>query len=157
MAHGAALKLEVTAQLIEHSLAVLRRGGRIQEERVLLWLAEPAAGRVQVRELLVPEQEASSDYFRVPGTAVASLCRRLGETGYFVPCQVHSHPQAAFHSAADDRWALIRHVGALSLVLPYFARRTDTSTFVRDAVGFRLDSDDKWHEIDVADVVEVVR
>lgn len=156
MAGGAAVKLRISSSLLADSLAALREGGRLGEERVLLWLALPQADVADVRELLVPEQEAASDYFAIPGSAIARLCRHLDQTGYFVPCQVHSHPAEAFHSAADDRWALVRHVGGLSLVVPHFALRTEPSTFIRDTAAFELDATDRWRRVEVTRVLEVV-
>ncbi|MCC6545053.1 MAG: Mov34/MPN/PAD-1 family protein, partial [Nitrospirae bacterium] len=61
--------------------------------------------------------------------------------------QVHSHPKEAFHSDADDRWAIINHVGAMSLVLPYFALYTSPQTFVQHAVVFEMSIAKKWEEV----------
>lgn len=150
------MKMRISKTLVDRSLVALRDGGRHGEERVLLWLAKPSMDVIEIAELLVPEQEATSDYFSIPRAAIATLCTYLGTTGYFVPCQVHSHPAAAFHSAADDRWALVRHAGALSLVVPHFALRTSVDTFVRDAAAFELDPGDRWLEVDLSGRLELI-
>jgi hypothetical protein len=70
--------------------------------------------------------------------------------------QVHSHPEQAFHSKADDKWAVIRHEGALSLVLPRFAFATTSSNFFEQAVTFSLSVDDNWLQVQTGEVVTIV-
>jgi hypothetical protein len=60
---------------------------------------------------------------------------------------VHSHPAKAFHSRADDEWAIVRHEGALSLVVPDFASRTSADSFATDIAAFVLTSSNEWAEI----------
>ncbi|MCQ3942700.1 MAG: hypothetical protein DPW22_05725 [Alphaproteobacteria bacterium] len=64
-----------------------------------------------------------------------------------VAAQVHSHPRQAFHSLADDRWAIIRHEGALSLVLPYFAARTTPFNFGDEVKVYRFSDMAEWIEV----------
>lgn len=71
----------------------------------------------------------------------------LGEGGLKIAAQVHSHPQEAFHSSADDTWAIVRHEGALSLVVPYFAQRTTDTSFLADQKTYRLDALNRWTNI----------
>lgn len=40
--------------------------------------------------------------------------------GHLYLARVHSHPGAAFHSRTDDANPALTHVGALSIVVPYF-------------------------------------
>src|SRR5439155_1750856 len=62
------------------------------------------------------------------GVAVEVTQRGLAEmisalpAGVFVLARVHSHPSAAFHSPLDDENMLISHEGAISIVVPHFAR-----------------------------------
>lgn len=74
-----------------------------------------------------------------------------------IVAQVHSHPEEAFHSSADDDWAVIRHEGALSLVVPYFAARTTVETFARDLAAFVLSSRNHWTEIEPANLEQYLR
>lgn len=64
-----------------------------------------------------------------------------------VAAQVHSHPREAFHSKADDRWAIVRHEGALSLVVPNFAIGTMVSTFLDDTKVYRFSASAQWVEV----------
>ena len=61
-----------------------------------------------------------------------------------IVAQVHSHPGEAFHSEVDDEWAIVRHVGALSLVVPGFARWTTPTNFVAQAVAYELSASNQW-------------
>lgn len=137
--------LGVSRAIVEQTLAALRPAGVAGHEGVALWLSRDtsATGR-EVVEVYVPAYQASDDYFWIPRESIAALMARLAETGTFVAAQVHTHPEEAFHSRADDRWAIVRHVGALSLVLPRFARETDAGSFWSDAASFTLSPSNKW-------------
>ena len=64
-----------------------------------------------------------------------------------IAAQVHTHPFEAFHSEADDRWAIVRHVGAVSLVVPYFATTTTPDNFLDQIALFSLDANNQWIEV----------
>jgi hypothetical protein len=64
-----------------------------------------------------------------------------------IAAQVHSHPREAFHSSADDAWAIVRHLGALSLVVPDFGLKTNVSTFRDHTKVFCLAGNNRWHEV----------
>jgi hypothetical protein len=95
----------------------------------------------------MPEQEAAHDYFRIPPKAMSALLRHLGETKTLIAAQIHSHPEEAFHSCADDTWAIVRHEGALSLVVPYFAKHTSAQNFHDEVAAFRLSASNIWEEL----------
>ncbi|TCB50264.1 hypothetical protein E0J20_25245 [Rhizobium leguminosarum bv. viciae] len=78
---------------------------------------------------------------------MSALMKHLRKTRTKLVAQVHSHPANAFHSQADDEWAIARHEGALSFVIPYFARSTNSSTFLDQAALFRLSAQDQWLEV----------
>lgn len=85
----------------------------------------------------VPEHESARDMFRISREAMAALFRHMGSAQAFVAAPVHSHPHEAFHSLADDTWAIVRHVGALSLVVPRFARVTTADSFCATSAVLR--------------------
>ena len=78
---------------------------------------------------------------------MAALHGDLRSRRVMVAAQVHSHPRDAFHSKADDRWAIVRHEGALSLVVPNFALGTTVATFLDDTKVYRLSMSDQWVEV----------
>lgn len=142
--HRVVVQQDVLAQTVDE----LRQGGRARTERVSLWLGEKTEGRVLIREHYAPQYQAASDYFHIGRAAMARLMKHLrAREGLMIGAQLHTHPEAAFHSAADDKWAIVRHVGALSIVLPEFGRYTTPDTFIAEAKVFALSARNEWIEI----------
>jgi len=149
-------KLRCPRPLIDETLGHLRAGGSANCETVVLWLGIVRDGSAEVREVHRPEQRVDTDFFLIPQEGVRAMMRRLTETRFQILAQVHSHPEAAFHSSTDDACAIIRHVGAVSIVIPYFAVGTDSTTFANRAATYQLDAFDHWIAVDFAAVVEVI-
>jgi proteasome lid subunit RPN8/RPN11 len=139
-------RVEVSKSLVAATVAELRAA--TTTERMVLWLGERGGGRLVVREVFVPVQHARADFFHIPKEGMTQLLDRLRSRRFMVAAQVHTHPDEAFHSAADDYWAIVRHAGALSLVVPQFCQETTADTFWRDAVVFRLSEDDEFVQVD---------
>lgn len=134
----------------EHIVEMLRHfheAGLRNSECVVLLLGRRVGAKILVSEVWRPEQRAGKDYFEIPPRSMEALFARLRAGRLMIAAQVHTHPMEAFHSAADDRWAIIRHEGALSLVLPHFARNTSETTFLTDLASFHLSPRDSWEEI----------
>ena len=136
--------LSISAPLIVDTVNLLKASAHA--ERVVLWLASRSNTGLVVREVFLPVQIASADFFRIPPEAMRALFARLTMSRRLVAAQVHTHPADAFHSFADDNWAIVRHVGALSLVVPRFCQDTIPSTFVDDTKVFALDSHGRFVE-----------
>lgn len=147
----------VPLRVVEATLDLLKAAGHARRECVVLWLGRREPAEIRVVEAYKPEQIAAQDFFRLPRPSIAALFEVLRARGLIVAAQVHTHPAEAFHSAADDQWAIVRHVDALSLVLPYFARDTRASSFIHDAAVFALSSDNEWCEVARADVARHLR
>ncbi|MFT3697720.1 MAG: Mov34/MPN/PAD-1 family protein [Kofleriaceae bacterium] len=138
--------LKISPALIAESVDHLRASK--QRERVILWLGERGSDDIRVRKVFLPIQVTAADYFRIPEAGMDALFALLRKERLFVAAQVHTHPHDAFHSPADDRWAIVRHEGALSLVVPDFCQHTTTTTFVADAKAFQLDGNDTFVEVE---------
>jgi hypothetical protein len=87
---------------------------------------DPSTGKAYVSQAFVPKQKSISNedgvgYF-VSGETLFQLNRDLSETGLRLIAQVHSHPREAYHSEADDRYAIVTAEGGMSLVVPNFGR-----------------------------------
>ncbi|TLM62280.1 MAG: hypothetical protein FDZ69_13190 [Deltaproteobacteria bacterium] len=132
---------------IEQTLDFLKQAGTQHVECVVLWLAKNLGGALDIQTVYRPPQIAKRDFFRIPQESIVELMTYLRQNRLMVAAQVHTHPGPAFHSLADDTWAIIRHVGGLSLVIPRFARATSAESFIRDAAVFRLSEDNNWEEI----------
>jgi proteasome lid subunit RPN8/RPN11 len=126
-------------------------------ECVLLWLAAREGQNLTVKEVYRPAQRTSADYFEIPRDSMAAVMARLRMHSLSIAAQVHTHPDRAFHSAADERWAIVRHVGALSVVIPDFARNTRPEDFFDRSAIFRLDEQGRWQQMASATDVLTVR
>jgi len=144
--------VECPRTLVARTIAELQDAGLRQQERVLLWLAESNHQRLTIAELMVPVQYATSDRFHIPPEGMREIMSRLAERRLMIAAQVHSYPEEAFHSAADDKWAIVRHKGALSLVLPNFCERTTVWTFAADAAVYELNEKNAWVHVPPPDV-----
>jgi proteasome lid subunit RPN8/RPN11 len=136
-----------SAAVVNETIDHLRTEGRSARECIVLWLGRRGTDGICIQEVRRPRQTASRDRFHIPPDEMAALKVYLREHRLIVGAQVHSHPAEAFHSVADDNGALIRHVGALSFVIPRFASETSISSFLSDAALFELQEDNTWSEI----------
>ncbi len=139
--------ITVSEAIILQSLHLLQHTGLERKEMVLLWLAFQAKKDIIIKEVFCPRQTAASDYFRIPRDSMEELLAHLRNKSLMVAVQIHTHQFEAFHSNADDRWAIMRHVGALSFVLPNFALQTSLDTFISDVAIFELSKKNRWIKI----------
>jgi proteasome lid subunit RPN8/RPN11 len=133
--------------LVDTTLAELKAAGNGRCECVVLWLGRRDGGSIRIEDAYRPPQMARADVFRIPPAGMTALHGELRRKRFMVAAQVHSHPHEAFHSRADDRWAIIRHEGALSLVVPNFAIGTTLSNFLDTTKVFRFSASAQWLEV----------
>jgi hypothetical protein len=119
-------QVHVDADIIRMTLETLQKFGAQHVEGLVLWLGDVEAGQARVIRALVPDQKSFSTesglgYF-VSGKALFNLNRALADSGLRLIAQIHSHPREAYHSDADDRYAIVTADGGLSLVVPDFGR-----------------------------------
>lgn len=139
------MRLDCPLAVLESTLEWLRQAGEANREGIVLLLGRRGSdGDVAVLEAYRPDQSAEADMFHIPKDAMVVLLEHLRQKRLIVAAQVHSHPGAAFHSAADDALAIVRHVGALSFVVPRFARTTTTENFLYESAAYELNSGNRW-------------
>ena len=148
-------KLFCPVSAVEETLAHLRAGGLKNCETMVLWLGNARSGIAEIREVYRPTQTVAVDFFRITPESMRAIMGRIKETRFQILAQVHSHPREAFHSTADDTWAVVRHVGAVSIVIPYFAKDTIAANFGKQSATFQLNASNRWAEVEFTDVVEI--
>jgi len=148
-------KLTIGLEALVETTRLLQASARA--ECVLLWLAARDGPDLTVREVYRPAQRASEDSFEIPRDSMAAVMTRLRTQSLSIAAQVHTHPDRAFHSAADERWAIVRHVGALSVVIPDFARNTSPERFFERSAIFRYDDTGHWQQMGSVDDVLLVK
>lgn len=137
--------IEISEENIEKTLSFLKCASNI--ECVVLWLGKRDCDVIKVHTVYLPKQLADYDYFHIPEESMAKLLKFLRQNRLMVAAQVHTHPDIAFHSAADDRWAIIRHIGGLSLVVPHFATTTSLENFITNTAVFKFNERNIWEAV----------
>lgn len=132
-------------ETLASTLSILRRGGERGEERVALWLSSAAPrAPAPVVEVYEPVQTAKADRFHLPPSSMCALLDHLRSSRSRIVAQIHTHPGRAFHSDVDAEWAIIRHTGALSLVLPRFAATTTPDNFLSQVATYERAASGDW-------------
>lgn len=97
-------------------------------ERTVLWqVAEPPDELMTVRQLVTPAQEAivtpTGHLVHVAGAELARIQLEAYRMGMRTWVQLHTHPGRNVQMSETDRaWAIADFPGALSLIVPHFAK-----------------------------------
>jgi hypothetical protein len=147
----------VPQAVVVGTLQVLRDFGKRRCEGLVLWVGRVIAKTATVEDIIVPPQRAVENeegigYFVEPG-ALFKLNQALSESKQQLIAQVHSHPGRAFHSDADDRYAIVTAEGGFSLVVPNFG---DAPADLNKWAIYRL-IDSTWTELDGAEARRLFR
>jgi proteasome lid subunit RPN8/RPN11 len=118
----------------------------IHSEKVILFLGKKTKEAFMVQEFVVPVQKADTDYFEIPPESVREIMKTLCACRLMIVGQIHTHPLDAFHSEADDRYAIIRQLNAYSIVLPHFAQPVTVQNFHSLAAVFTLNQQNRWEQ-----------
>ncbi|MCO5073799.1 MAG: Mov34/MPN/PAD-1 family protein [Rhizobiaceae bacterium] len=145
-------RIKVGPSIVASTIERLQAGGRVGHERAVLWLG---SGTDRIDELYEPRQRTRAEQFYFDRQSMQMLFAHLREKRLRILAQVHSHPGRAFHSEADDKWAIIRHAGALSLVLPRFAQEATLDNFLSLAATYVLSARNEWKETPGVTLLEV--
>ena len=112
--------------ILERTADFLRQRGEEGLEATVAWLGSVVdETHAEIVDAYAPEQigYASDEGVAVEVTqlGLAKMIAAL-PAGVFVLARVHSHPTRAYHSSLDDDNMIISHEGAISIVVPDFAR-----------------------------------
>ena len=135
----------VSRRTLVESAELLRSLSGGVRESVVLWAGTEYEAAARVRRVVVPRQRASRIAFDVPLEERLKIAQQLAGSGEKLLAQLHTHPGEAFHSLADDRLALPRHTGAMSIVVADFASRWDGD--LRDVSVNRHLGTGTWSEL----------
>jgi hypothetical protein len=145
----------IPRRVLDATRAFLYARGLRGAEAVVVWIGPVLDDTTaEITDAYVPEQIAhKSDYGASVEVTQEGLTRLISslEPGTFVVCRVHSHPSEAYHSDLDDMNMLISHQGAISIVVPYFARGTIA---LEECSVNELVHDRGWRELGRREVAE---
>lgn len=140
------------------AFAQLRLAGSRREEGVALLLGHRRENIFEVTETYEPAHVASKVedglYYAIDSEALYQLNKKLYEGKQKLFAQIHSHPEEAYHSVADDIFAVVTTVGGLSVVVPNFA--TGPVSLSNCAI-FRLSEQNKWLELSQHEVAQFIK
>ena len=149
--------VRVPSVIVRDTLEHLRRAGSYERELVIAWHGKRSASGIEVTRLSIPEQTGTTYSFKVSEEGMRRLRADLAAQRELVAAQIHAHPAEAFHSHADDRGALVGHLGALSIVLPQFAAECTVANFAAVAAVFELHGTGRWREVPRASLEETLQ
>lgn len=116
----------VPRRVLEDSWTFLQEGGEHGFEAVAVWIGrvvDDSTARVvaAARPGQVAYRGELGCAVEVPPDELSRLISVLPDD-HFVLARLHTHPTEAYHSELDDMNMLIGHRGAISIVVPDFAR-----------------------------------
>lgn len=120
-------ELRVPDSVLRPTLEFLQERGRKGYEGFVVWGARQVGEHsLDFTSCYVPEQTAHKTkdglLVTVDGDALFRMNRAFYQSGEIAAGQVHTHPTDAYHSDTDDHFPLVTLRGALSLVIPDFAK-----------------------------------
>ncbi|MCW3117954.1 MAG: hypothetical protein JWM28_2036 [Chitinophagaceae bacterium] len=131
--------------LVDDIYKEIQETGAEGYERLALCAGEKTEKEFRITRVIYPKQTLrktpSGVSFHVSGEELERIGDLLYETQLSLIAQVHSHPTEAYHSEADDNYAIITRTGGLSIVIPDFG--TSDSDFENSAF-YRLYPDTGW-------------
>ena len=144
--------------VLSETIEFLQQVGERGFEGFVLWAGERVdPGTFRFLSCLVPRQSAMVTerglLVTVDGEALFEVNKVVHERNQILAAQVHSHPTAAYHSETDDTYPLVTLVGALSIVLPDFARRAPED--IESWAWYRLSGRAKWEPATKTTEVEI--
>jgi len=117
--------LYITSTLLEHTARLLM-GFAIEKdsEGLVYWFGFELGPKAIVTTLIVPAVDTSGGRLATSAPANADAVRVGFDTPLVLLGQAHSHPSHnVHHSRIDDRDTFAQFPGAISIVVPHFARR----------------------------------
>lgn len=148
----------VPRTVLDDGQQFLRAAGVAGKEGMVLWAGKKNGATFSVTLLVIPQQRGirTSDGVCViiDAPELQRLNLELYRSGLQLIAQVHSHPQAAYHSETDDEFAIARIIGSLSLVVPNFAIRPFS---LSDCAVYRLSATGVWEDISGAPAIRMIR
>jgi hypothetical protein len=117
----------IQVDVLNKTIRFLQEVGADGYEGFVLWAGKmESPDTFRFRTALIPEQDAMMTegglLVVVDGEALFNINKDVHQRGEILGAQVHSHPTSAYHSSTDDQYPLVTLLGALSVVLPDFAK-----------------------------------
>ena len=122
-----------------------------QHEDLVIWTAAASQESTSAAEILrcvVPQQQpgetATGVYVHIAGAELQRIQIDNYKKGERSIVQLHTHPGSDVRMSDLDReWEVVRHIGALSIIVPFYGRRglnafEGANVYEREEAGWRL-------------------
>jgi hypothetical protein len=120
-------KVRIPTGVLGSALAHLREAGEDGYEGLALLAGTIMGTTAALSHTIIPRQHAMRTpaglCVMVDAEELHNINVHLYEHQLRLIAQVHSHGEHAYHSDADDRYSVVTALGALSIVVPYFAKQ----------------------------------
>lgn len=141
-------RMRLRRQHVDEAFTHLATAGLRGEEAFALWVGALREETFDVQATYVPDQVGlrldAGICVIVGPEELHRLNVWLHRRRLMVGAQIHSHPTAAYHSETDDTYPIATVAGALSLVVPDFARH---ATDIADCAVYRLSGRGTWEQL----------
>lgn len=133
---------------LEEAFDFLRYAGSKGVEGICLFAGIEEDSIFVINEVIIPNQKSyileQGLMYAVDGEELHRINIWLYENKMKLIAQIHSHPQEAFHSEADDRYPIVDTYGGISIVIPEFARG---KVGLNESAIFRLSEEKNWDKL----------
>lgn len=141
-------KISISKRHLSTAFDFLNYAGRNGVEAVSLFAGYEEGNTFLVKEVIIPKQLSyilvQGLMYAVEGEELHRINVWLYENKMKLIAQIHSHPNEAYHSAADDRFPIVDTYGGVSIVVPNFATGMIS---LNDWAIYRLSLDKTWDEL----------
>jgi hypothetical protein len=112
--------------ILPETVNFLRQQGKKGYEGRVYWIGKKEDTIIRITRADIPCQIPRRTAFGVSVTvtqqANIEVAKRL-QSGEYIVAKIHSHPREAYHSKTDKENPFLRHEGAVSIVVPSFAKQ----------------------------------
>lgn len=140
-------RVSIPLSVLRQTANFLRQVGRHGHEGLAFWCGKVDQEEAVVERIIIPDQRPiraeNGICVTVGSQALHDLNVFLFENGMRLIAQVHSHAEIAYHSETDDRFSVVTTLGALSIVVPFFAA---SGMVLNECAVYRL-CRSGWHEL----------
>lgn len=138
-------KISLREDQLSEVFKFLRFAGEKGVEAVALFAGIQVDKKFEIKEIIFPEQYGyimeQGLMYAVEGNELHRINIWLYENQMNLIAQIHSHPNEAYHSAADDRFPIVDTYGGISIVVPNFAKGNIS---LLDCAVYRLSQTKSW-------------
>ncbi len=157
--------------ILEKTIEHIQSYGKQNQEALLFWAGVEVGGFIFVTTCICPEalsitvtsnpcslcprdpkfiQTVPLPLIKLDAVAGAKVISEARKRGLHIIAQIHSHPDAAFHSSIDETYAFDTSEGFLSIVVPEFGSHVMAS--LSKCAIYRCEADEKFHRLTTEEI-----